>query len=79
MNIYKLTQEVITGYNTYDSAIVVASSEEKAKRIHPSGFSDSYSSSWPNCEHVTATLIGKLNSKADYEEGDIICSSFNAG
>ncbi len=36
MNIYKLSQTVNDGYDTYDSCVVCAENEEKAKRIHPS-------------------------------------------
>jgi len=36
MNIYKISQNVNNGYNTYDSAVVYAKNEEEAKRIHPS-------------------------------------------
>ena len=35
MNIYKIWVDDWLGYDTYDSAIVVASDEENARRIHP--------------------------------------------
>ena len=35
MNIYKISQEVNSEYDTYDSAIVLAESEEVARLIHP--------------------------------------------
>lgn len=36
MKIFKLTQSVNTGYDTYDSCIVIAEGKAEAKRIHPS-------------------------------------------
>ena len=36
MNLYLITQDVNTNYDTFDSAVVVASCEDDAKLIHPS-------------------------------------------
>ena len=36
MKLYLLSQEVVTGYDTYDSAVVAAESEDDARTIHPS-------------------------------------------
>lgn len=36
MNLYKISQEIHTGYDIYDSAVVCAETEEQAKKIHPS-------------------------------------------
>ena len=38
MNLYLISQDINTGYDTYDSAIVAAESEQAAREIHPSGF-----------------------------------------
>lgn len=38
MNIYRISLNENTGYNTYDSAIVVANSEDEARKIHPRSF-----------------------------------------
>lgn len=35
MNIYKIWADDWLGYDTYDSAIVVAKDEESAQHIHP--------------------------------------------
>ena len=35
MNLYLLTQTENTGYDTYDSCVVIANTEEEAKLIHP--------------------------------------------
>lgn len=39
MNIYKIWVDSWLGYDTYDSAIVVAKDEEAARHIHPSSTS----------------------------------------
>lgn len=36
--LYKLSQDVNNGYDTYDSIIVCAYSEQDARKIHPSRF-----------------------------------------
>lgn len=38
MNIYKISQNINNGWDTYDSAIVCAESEEDARKIHPSKY-----------------------------------------
>ena len=37
MNLYLLTQTVNNNYDTFDSAVVAAETEEKARLIHPRG------------------------------------------
>lgn len=89
MNLYLIKQNFNNDYDTHDSAVVIASSEEEAKTIHPESFRwengewsagfaayGSDVSSWCVPEHVTASLIGTA---ATGKIGDIIISSFNAG
>ena len=38
MNLYVLRQDKNNGYDTYDSAVVVANSEEEARNVIPGGF-----------------------------------------
>ena len=38
MNIYLLEQDYVDGYDTYDSAVVIAENADEAKYIHPSSF-----------------------------------------
>jgi len=37
LKLWIIEQEENGGYDTYDSAVVAAMTEEEAKRIHPSG------------------------------------------
>jgi hypothetical protein len=83
MNLYMLTQEVNTGYDTYDSAIVAAESEDDARNIYPTGgvqvnWRERGSFSvWANePEQVKVELIGIA---ADHIKHGVILASFNAG
>jgi hypothetical protein len=78
MKLYLLTQSSVSGWDTYDSAVVVAMTADEAKQIHPSSCANWSSSSWVNSpDYVTATQIGTANKLQ--KEGSIICASFNAG
>ena len=48
MNIYLIWQNENRGYDTYDSAVVVAEDEESAKLIHPSTYGEN---PWKDSEH----------------------------
>jgi hypothetical protein len=78
MKIYRLTQSENTGYDTYDTVIVVAATEEKARQITPNnmGFSNLWSSWASDPENVTAELIGTTKL---FKAGTVLCTSFNAG
>ena len=86
MNLYLIKQDHNCGYDTYDSAVVIASSAEEAKTIHPSGYrwengewvTDWWGANaeWTAPENVAVKLIGQASSGKD---GDVVCASFNAG
>lgn len=46
MNLYLITQDVNTNYETFDSAVVVASCEGDARLIHPSPYYDRVEFGW---------------------------------
>jgi hypothetical protein len=80
MNIYLIEQDTNNNYDTFDSAIVAASTEDEARLIHPmeienwDGKRDNYGT-WVNSEMVTVTLIGlAVNNKKG-----VLLASFNAG
>ena len=88
MNLYLIKQDTNNDYDTYDSAIVVATSEEEARTIHPAGHrwiseTESWNTdwrvpySWVYPENVTVQLIGTATT--DAKAGDVILASFNAG
>lgn len=78
--LYKISQEVNTSYDTYDSAVVCAENAEDAVKIHPSGMPDwdgkgDNFGPWCNKEDVNFELIGIAC--AGMKRG-VICASFNA-
>jgi ubiquitin C-terminal hydrolase len=68
-------------YDTYESAVVCAKTDEYARRIHPNGRGEyiedvDESGTWTTYDNVKATLIGIAASNI---ERGVILSSFHAG
>ena len=83
MNLYLLWQNKNNGYDTFDSVVVSAETEEEAKNIHPYGDGRPVGATrgrddrtWAPPEHVTVNLIGIA---IDGTEKGVILASFNAG
>ena len=69
------------GYDTYDSAVVAAYSEDEARNMRPDGrpteaYKERYDS-WCEPDDVQVNLIGEA--AEDIAPGAVICASFNAG
>lgn len=78
MNIYLISQDKNYGYDTYDSAIVVAENETQARNIIPGSEFSLDIDYWAWCEpmFVKVKLIGTTTL---YKKSTIILESFNAG
>lgn len=81
MNLYKISQDEVDDYDTYDSAVVAAPNEARARCLHPSGYQDDIpndsNSTWTNDpSKVKVELLG--TAIRGTKEG-IIVASFNAG
>jgi hypothetical protein len=82
MNLYLLEQSVNNGYDTYDSVVVAAETEEEAKFIHPSEYEKNWDgkdcrfSDWCDVKDISVTLIGTATT--DTKKG-VVLASFNAG
>lgn len=83
MNLYKLSQRQIVGYDTYDSCVVVAESADEARMILPSNYltrediEDGYDC-WPT--DPTVILVELLGTALDtLGKNRVVCASFNAG
>lgn len=79
MNLYLISQDVNNSYDTYDSAVVAAESEEAARKIRPGEDElrpDARDWTWTKPENVTVKLIGVADEGI---EAGVICASFNAG
>jgi len=91
MNVYLISQSKNIGYDTYDSAVVVAPTAEEAQATHPSGYGvkwwgkENYdgivNSDWvPELEDVTVELIGPCTASTEkLVNSYVLCASFNAG
>ena len=83
MKLWLISQSVNDDYDTYDSAVVAAASEDAARKIHPGG---SLYEPWPN-DNTLTTWAGTPNDVTVREIGEahaslsagIVCASFNAG
>ncbi len=78
MKLYLIEQDDNDGYDTHDSAVVVAASATEAKKINPGGedrWNDIWSTWASSPDKVTATCLGTANRRTR----GIICRSFNAG
>ncbi len=78
MKLYKLTQSVNNGYDTYDSVVVAARSAKAARMIHPAkenwdGTNDEWGD-WCDVEDVVVEEIGTAKLKTG-----VVLASFNAG
>jgi hypothetical protein len=79
MKLWMLTQNEVGGYDTYDSCIVAANTEQEAKKIYPCTYAEwgSIGRSWASSpDRVTATCIGTATKGT---EAGVILASFNAG
>lgn len=74
LNLYLLTQDVNTGWDTYDSAVVAAKDEEAARNTQIGSSEDYWG--WADPSNVKVQLIGKATK--DVAEG-VIVASYNAG
>ena len=77
MNIYLLSQYENRGYDTYDSCVVYAESEDAARLILPSEYVRFGGGDWASCpENLTVKYLGATGNVAD---PGVILTSFNSG
>jgi len=84
MKLFKIYQNINKGYDTFDSAVVVANSAEEAQKIHPYDGSDYFllHDDWVSRPDLVSVLyLGEVVGEPDDDiyPGAIICASFNAG
>ena len=82
MKLYLLTQNENTANGTFDSCVVVASSEEEARHVHPMGDWDRVDVWTYTPEDVEVNYLGEA--REDLEKigfalnvNNVICSSFS--
>jgi len=79
MKLFLISQDVNVGYETYDSAVVVADSESDAREMHPYDGSlesqDGYGWLRSKDRHlISVKYLGETTLKSG-----IVCASYNAG
>lgn len=79
MNLYLITQNEESGYDTFDSAVVAAKTALAARKTHPCpwGKNEWKSDTWAHSHtKVESKLIGKAHSSVP---AGVVLASFNAG
>jgi hypothetical protein len=84
LKIYKIWQEEHNDWDTYDSAIVCAESEEEAKRMRLSIEERDLKELYPNCQYASWVIpeMVKVEYIGEAKEGlkkGVIVASYNAG
>ena len=74
MKLFLISQTVNGGYDTFDSAVVVASDEENARNILPEAWATPQNA-WAAPKYVAVKYLGEA---AEGISG-VVCASFNAG
>lgn len=77
MKLWKISQADNGGYDTYDSAVVAAETEDEARNINPDGEWNRHYSSWS--ESPSLVSVEYLGEAKIGTEAGIILASFNAG
>lgn len=78
MNLYLISQKENNDWDTFDSAVVCATTEIAAQKIHPGGYDEeSWSTeNWCAQENVKVKYLGIAD---DSLKTGIVCASYNAG
>lgn len=83
MNLYLISQDVNTDWDSYDLAVVIAESKDDARTIHPGGshyeshpYKGYYSYSWTDQENVQVKFLGVADKSLSR---GVVCASFNGG
>jgi hypothetical protein len=83
MKLFLISQDKNNDYDTYDSAVVAAETEDAARMTHPDGYGDP---DWPKGEWKVRywappddVAVKYLGIAAEGTEPGVICASFNAG
>lgn len=82
MKLWLLKNVIVTGYNTYDSAVVAALDEAAARMTHPSKYEDGWdgeTDSWPVWCRAKNVIVKYIGEAAPLTEAGVVCASFNGG
>jgi len=87
MNLYLISQDENNDWDTFDSAVVCAESEEAAMNIHPDGRSElldkgGWGEGWVGrtwCERPDQVTVKRIGIAEPGIAAGVVCASFNAG
>lgn len=92
MNIYVISQNSNQGFDTFDSAVVVAESEGAARLIHPRGdrvwqpgrevWADGFIADTPRGSkwcHPDEVNVAQVGTALEGQRPGVVCASYNAG
>lgn len=81
MNLYHISQNINNSYDTYDSAIVAAATEEEARKIHPSGDNNDWDGPYGHvwCTYTSDVTVKLIGTAAPSVTKGVVLASFNAG
>lgn len=79
MNIYKISQCHIKGYDTFSDAVVVAANAEDAQRLHPNGGNISEYKEYDGWTSDAANVDVVLLGMSYLDVPQVVCASFHAG
>ncbi len=74
MKLYLISQSANSGYDTFDSAVVVAPDEETARNISPDTWNGG---AW--CKRPDQVTVAHIGEAAEGTKQGVILASFNAG
>lgn len=82
MKIWLIEQSKNCGYDTFDSCVVIAETEEEAQEVTPgvtkyTSIESARAHLWADPEHVMVTYLGEY--KGEKPDDSVVCASFNAG
>lgn len=77
LKLWLISQHTNNGYDTYDSAVVAAATEEEASQINPDGKWGELWSGW--CSSPEQVNIEYIGIATEGVEPGVVLSSFNAG
>lgn len=81
MNIYLISQTENNGYDTYDSAVVIAPDEATARNMDPQGEGqiDWADTQFSWASHPSAVKVELIGTALPDAQPTVVCASFNAG
>ncbi|MFT6836289.1 MAG: hypothetical protein ACJA0H_002338 [Francisellaceae bacterium] len=81
MNIYKLSQDINDNYDTFDSAIVIADTEDKAREINPASgkWYAECDGEWVAYNKISLIKVELIGTAIEGSKEGVVVASFNAG